>query len=202
MLISVLYALLAAAIIAYELTRKKRMLVDQFSVVTLFFLVYLVVPVAILHFLIDVASVPPDRMAGYAVVRYLHHIDDPLENLILFFGSLIAYGGLALGYRLVAPRLDGSGQEGVDVNHKVRFGWVSICLVFSFMMLVFGNSLAPGDPIGGLLLSTYFRADDPFFAFERTPLNANIYTATTTFLLFLSLVSPCQTGNEEINSFI
>lgn len=184
MLIGFLYAIFAALIIGYELSRKKRMLYDQLSIANIFFLGYLVVPPAFLNLVLDTELVQVDRVVDFSLLGYLHHRAEPLQKMILLLGSIIAYCALCQGYNLCVSRIDFSNQTTRAVNRKLRFAWIAIGLLFAALMFVFGNSLVPGDPLGGLLLSTYYRAEDAFYAFERTPLNANIYAATSTFLLF------------------
>ena len=184
MVIGFLYAMLATAIITYESSRRKRMLYDQLSVVNIFFLAYLVLPAAILHVVLDTGLVQADRVADFSLLGYLHHRAEPFQKAMLFLGSVLAYSGLVMGYKLCAPRLDFTAQTRKGVTSKLCMAWILIGLVFFALMFAFGNTLVPGDPVGGLLLSTYYRAEDPFYAFERTPLNANLYAATSTFLFF------------------
>lgn len=184
MLIGFIYAMLTIAIVGYELSRKKRMLFDQFSVLSIFFLANIVIPATILCLSLDTGLAQADRIADFSLFGYFHHQAQPTEKFVLLLGSALAYCSLSLGYNFAAQRLDFSRQVIRGIKFQVRLAWIFIGLVFSLLMFVFGNTLVPGDPIGGLLLATYYRADDPYYAFERTPLNANIYAATTTFLLF------------------
>src|SRR6266496_2274563 len=184
MLIGLPFAMMAIAIIGYEFSRKKKMLFDQLSVLNIFFLGNIVVPAAILHLILDTGLVQADQIADSTLFGYFHRNTQSTEEFVLLLGAAVAYCSLWFGYNFFSSRTDFSRQTRQEANFKLRLAWVIIGLVFVALMFVFGDSLVPGDPIGGLLLSSYYRAEDPFYRFERTILNANIYAATTTFLLF------------------
>jgi hypothetical protein len=184
MWIGFVYAIVAAAIAVFEFGRKKRIFYDQLSLLNIFFLANIAIPAATLHLLLDPGLGRTDGVYGFSLLGYLYHRAQPTERVILLFGYVLAYFALVFGYRLATHRASFSHQTAIRSNRRVPLVWVVIGFIFFGLMFVFGNSLVPGDPIQGLLLSTYYRAEDEFYAFERTPLNANIYAATTTFLLF------------------
>ncbi len=201
MLIGLLFAVMAIVIISYEFSRKKKMLFDQLSMLNIFFLGNMVVPAAILHLILDTGLVQTDQIADSTLFDYFYRHSQPTEEFVLLLGSAVAYCSLRFGYNFFASRIDFSRQTRKETNFKLRLAWVIIGLVFVALMFVFGDSLVPGDPIGGLLLSPYYRAEDPFYGFERTILNANIYAATTTFLLF-SVLGYALSDNKRRSRFV
>jgi hypothetical protein len=187
MLIGLLYFLLALAIIAYELNREKAMLLDLLSVATLFYLANIVVPAIIIHMTLDTGLVKADSVRNLQLVNNYYHLVQPVDKWIVLLGSIVAYMGLVIGYNYVESR--GTPREGVTVRTEtpLRITWVMLFFVFCLLILIYGNSLMPGDPVKGVLLSTFFRAEDPFYAFERNALNANIYSSIHAFLLIAVL---------------
>src|SRR5262245_61571805 len=120
MLIGFLYAMFATAIITFELSRKKRMLFDQLSVLNIFFLANIVGPAAVLHLILDPGFEQADRVADFSLLGYLYYRAETTERIILFLGSLIAYWGLAFGYKLTASGIDFSHQTTRAASFKLR----------------------------------------------------------------------------------
>ncbi len=183
MLLSFLYVLLAAAIIVFELSRKKRMLLDQLSVATGFYLADIVIPAILLHLILDTGLVNVDSIDSLQLLYRYYRLVQPVDKWIAFLGTMVAYLGLVIGYKYFEGRGLPKQKLTIRTEFPLRLVWIILFLVFCGLALVYGNSLMPGNPLEGLLLSTYFRAEDPFYAFERTAVNANIYSCFHAFLL-------------------
>lgn len=183
MLLGFLYLMFALAIIAYELNREKTILIDQLSVASIFYLANIVVPAVLIHMILDTGSVKAYSVAHLQLVDIYYHLVQPIDKWIVLLGSIIAYLGLVIGYKYFECRGLPKQKAVIRTEAPLRVTWIILFFVFCGLMLVYGNSLMPGDPIEGLLLSTYFRSEDPFYAFERNVVNANIYSSIHAFLL-------------------
>jgi hypothetical protein len=188
-LLALAYVLLAWAVIAYERGRQKPLRFDQLSVASIFFLANVAVPAAVIHLVVDGGLLTPAAVAESPLLESAFRRLTGAEEWTVFIGSCLAFAALAVGYRLVVRR-HGQEPDGVAVEAKVvrastgaTVVWVVLGLVLFVLMLRFGDSLAPGYPLRGLLLSIYYRAEDPYFDFERSTFNATAYALTHTFLL-------------------
>jgi hypothetical protein len=185
-LLAIAYVLLAAAVIAHERRRAAALRLDQLSIASLFFLANIAAPAAIIHLLVDGGLVRPASVGVFPVLENVYqHLTGP-EEWTVFAGSCLAFIGLAAGYRVGAGSTDAE-RAIAKTSTRTVLAWGGVGAVLFLAMLSFGNALYPGDPVRGLLLSTFYRAEDPVFAFDRGGFPALAYILTHTFLLIALL---------------